>query len=121
MRGISPDQNAEGSNYDNFHITYDEYPMIVPKRAALLLDRLMVALHHAMENGGELAPGELEKDKVSKMNPHRKIVQQYLMQHRLPKEAASAEDSRLLDKLKDYDVDLNPEDLSRASNAPRAR
>ncbi|XP_017847238.1 uncharacterized protein LOC108603179 isoform X2 [Drosophila busckii] len=29
---------------------YDEYPMIVPKRAALLLDRLMVALHHALEN-----------------------------------------------------------------------
>ncbi|XP_039496749.1 uncharacterized protein LOC120454997 isoform X1 [Drosophila santomea] len=28
---------------------YDEYPMVVPKRAALLLDRLMVALHHALE------------------------------------------------------------------------
>ncbi|XP_034126184.1 uncharacterized protein LOC117582505 isoform X1 [Drosophila guanche] len=29
--------------------SYDEYPMVVPKRAALLLDRLMVALHHALE------------------------------------------------------------------------
>ncbi|KAH8263477.1 hypothetical protein KR044_009339, partial [Drosophila immigrans] len=32
---------------------YDEYPMVVPKRAALLLDRLMVALHHALENERE--------------------------------------------------------------------
>ncbi|KAL5281926.1 hypothetical protein ACFFRR_005307 [Megaselia abdita] len=30
---------------------YNEYPMIVPKkRAAMLLDRLMVALHHALED-----------------------------------------------------------------------
>lgn len=27
--------------------------MVVPKRAALLLDRLMVALHHALENERE--------------------------------------------------------------------
>lgn len=27
--------------------------MIVPKRAALLLDRLMVALHHALEDGDQ--------------------------------------------------------------------
>nr|QHB80528.1 allatostatin CC [Carabus violaceus] len=29
---------------------YDEYPVVVPKRAALLLDRLMVALKNAMED-----------------------------------------------------------------------
>lgn len=27
--------------------------MIVPKRAAMLLDRLLVALHHALEDGDE--------------------------------------------------------------------
>ncbi|KAM8716045.1 hypothetical protein ACLKA7_003000 [Drosophila subpalustris] len=35
---------------DGPDMSYDEYPMVVPKRAALLLDRLMVALHHALEN-----------------------------------------------------------------------
>ncbi|XP_018787538.1 PREDICTED: uncharacterized protein LOC108968177 isoform X1 [Bactrocera latifrons] len=34
---------------DRVEASYDEYPMVVPKRAALLLDRLMVALHHALE------------------------------------------------------------------------
>ncbi|XP_017473349.1 PREDICTED: uncharacterized protein LOC108364262 isoform X1 [Rhagoletis zephyria] len=34
---------------DRIETSYDEYPMVVPKRAALLLDRLMVALHHALE------------------------------------------------------------------------
>ncbi|XP_053696020.1 uncharacterized protein LOC128743455 [Sabethes cyaneus] len=32
-------------------VQYDDYPMVVPKRAAMLLDRLMVALHHALEKG----------------------------------------------------------------------
>uniref|UniRef100_A0A182FMZ2 Allatostatin CC n=1 Tax=Anopheles albimanus TaxID=7167 RepID=A0A182FMZ2_ANOAL len=32
-------------------VNYDDYPMVVPKRAAMLLDRLMVALHHALEKG----------------------------------------------------------------------
>lgn len=27
--------------------------MVVPKRAAILLDRLMVALHHALEDGDQ--------------------------------------------------------------------
>lgn len=38
---------------DAADMSYDEYPMVVPKRAALLLDRLMVALHHALENERE--------------------------------------------------------------------
>ncbi|XP_016963005.1 uncharacterized protein LOC108033250 isoform X2 [Drosophila biarmipes] len=43
---------------------YDEYPMVVPKRAALLLDRLMVALHHALEQErGEQRIGEFFGDK----------------------------------------------------------
>ncbi|XP_036329654.1 uncharacterized protein LOC118741788 isoform X2 [Rhagoletis pomonella] len=34
---------------DRIETSYDEYPMVVPKRAALLIDRLMVVLHHALE------------------------------------------------------------------------
>ncbi|GAB0089921.1 uncharacterized protein DMENIID0001_045470 [Sergentomyia squamirostris] len=114
MRGITPDANVESNDFNDFRVNYDEYPMIVPKRAALLLDRIMVALHHALENEGEMPPNEIEREKVSKMNPHRKIVQQYIhqqqAQQRRPKEMSSAEDSQLLDNLKDYDVDLNDSD-----------
>lgn len=47
---------APESNHDDYPdyllgVKYDEYPMIVPKkRAALLIDRLMVALQKAIEN-----------------------------------------------------------------------
>nr|QQW38903.1 allatostatin CC (AST-CC) precursor [Lygus hesperus] len=34
----------------NSQISYDDYPVVVPKRAALLLDRLMVALEKAVES-----------------------------------------------------------------------
>ncbi|XP_055858471.1 uncharacterized protein LOC129920942 isoform X2 [Episyrphus balteatus] len=42
-------EKAEFVNPATLQGNYDEYPLIVPKRAALLLDRLMVALHHALE------------------------------------------------------------------------
>ncbi|XP_063697729.1 uncharacterized protein LOC134828677 [Culicoides brevitarsis] len=31
-------------------VQHDDFPMVVSKRAAMLLDRLMVALHHALED-----------------------------------------------------------------------
>ncbi|XP_055920239.1 uncharacterized protein LOC129951905 isoform X2 [Eupeodes corollae] len=50
-RGNSGDsETGEVVKTSNVPGNYDEYPMIVPKRAALLLDRLMVALHHALED-----------------------------------------------------------------------
>ncbi|XP_031623979.1 uncharacterized protein LOC116341195 isoform X2 [Contarinia nasturtii] len=51
-RSASPDFNAENSEsgMDRINVSYDEYPMVVPKRAAMLLDRIMVALHHALED-----------------------------------------------------------------------
>ncbi|KAH8279830.1 hypothetical protein KR054_007963 [Drosophila jambulina] len=51
---------------DDSGLSYDEYPMVVPKRAALLLDRLMVALHHALEHerGGHRI-GDFYSDKNS--------------------------------------------------------
>ncbi|KAF6209711.1 hypothetical protein GE061_015460 [Apolygus lucorum] len=38
------------SDLADSQITYDDYPVVVPKRAALLLDRLMVALEKAVES-----------------------------------------------------------------------
>lgn len=51
-RQIAPENNAEHLAIANnpMQINYDEYPLVVPKRAAILLDRLMVALHHALED-----------------------------------------------------------------------
>ncbi|XP_030383914.1 uncharacterized protein LOC115631333 [Scaptodrosophila lebanonensis] len=48
--GSQPEQIFNAPSAGDMDMSYDEYPMIVPKRAALLLDRLMVALHHALEN-----------------------------------------------------------------------
>ncbi|XP_046866607.1 probable basic-leucine zipper transcription factor L [Drosophila willistoni] len=59
MPNDDTDNNSNNNNNNNNN--YDEYPlkfqcyflklqMVVPKRAALLLDRLMVALHHALEH-----------------------------------------------------------------------
>ncbi|KAH8391924.1 hypothetical protein KR215_009615, partial [Drosophila sulfurigaster] len=48
-----PEEIFSAPPNDATDMSYDEYPMVVPKRAALLLDRLMVALHHALENERE--------------------------------------------------------------------
>lgn len=50
--------------------------MVVPKRAAMLLDRLMVALHHALEDGdkegvqriSDLYAGSRSANKISHLN-----------------------------------------------------
>ncbi|KAJ6646951.1 hypothetical protein Bhyg_02168, partial [Pseudolycoriella hygida] len=52
-RSVSPDENEEHTDSSLHRISYDEYPLVVPKRAAILLDRIMVALHHALEDGDQ--------------------------------------------------------------------
>ncbi|XP_046391723.1 uncharacterized protein LOC124159870 isoform X2 [Ischnura elegans] len=44
-------QLTSASDYPDYPagVRYDEYPVVVPKRAALLIDKLMVALHRAMD------------------------------------------------------------------------
>ncbi|XP_053998921.1 uncharacterized protein LOC128887253 isoform X1 [Hylaeus anthracinus] len=37
-------------DFPDYATKYDEYPVVVPKRAALLLDRLMVALQKVVDN-----------------------------------------------------------------------
>uniref|UniRef100_A0A336M9M6 CSON011912 protein n=1 Tax=Culicoides sonorensis TaxID=179676 RepID=A0A336M9M6_CULSO len=45
--------NLESADSDSTKdVSFDDYPLVVPKRAAMLLDRLMVALHHALEDDG---------------------------------------------------------------------
>ncbi|XP_014242037.2 uncharacterized protein LOC106662452 [Cimex lectularius] len=38
------------TDYQQMGVSYDEYPVVVPKRAAVLLDRLMVALQKAVDS-----------------------------------------------------------------------
>ncbi|KAI4456311.1 calpain-7 [Holotrichia oblita] len=48
-RSAAPERLPE--DYSDFDLKYDDYPLIVPrKRAALLVDRLMVALQKAIED-----------------------------------------------------------------------
>nr|BAV78791.1 allatostatin CC [Plautia stali] len=37
------------TDYKEMGVQYDEYPVVVPKRAAMLLDRIMVALQKAVD------------------------------------------------------------------------
>ncbi|KAI8126678.1 hypothetical protein CVS40_3362 [Lucilia cuprina] len=61
---------------DQLESNYDEYPMVVPKRAALLLDRLMVALHHALEkeHSGSTRLSEFYNNKNNNNNNNKNIA-----------------------------------------------
>ncbi|XP_076647501.1 uncharacterized protein LOC143356040 [Halictus rubicundus] len=52
-------RNANSIDYPDYSTKYDEYPVVVPKRAALLFDQLMVALQKVVDNQnrGELGNG----------------------------------------------------------------
>lgn len=48
--------------------------MIVPKRAAILLDRIMVALHHALEDGDQEGVRRInDLYKESKSSQHKNV------------------------------------------------
>ncbi|XP_069683386.1 uncharacterized protein AstCC isoform X1 [Periplaneta americana] len=57
----APDYPDDGQG-----VHYDEYPVVVPKRTALLLDRIMVALQKAVEDekGARAFPDQLADSKV---------------------------------------------------------
>ncbi|XP_070164842.1 uncharacterized protein [Polyergus mexicanus] len=44
-------------DYPDYSAKYDDYPVIVPKRAALLFDQLMVALQKVVDNQGKSVIG----------------------------------------------------------------
>ncbi|XP_069683387.1 uncharacterized protein AstCC isoform X2 [Periplaneta americana] len=57
----APDYPDDGQG-----VHYDEYPVVVPKRTALLLDRIMVALQKAVEDekGARAFPDQLADSKM---------------------------------------------------------
>ncbi|KAG5676515.1 hypothetical protein PVAND_006344 [Polypedilum vanderplanki] len=60
------DDNLEKvEDSSSYKVNYDVYPIVFPKRAAMLLDRLMVALHHALEDDD---PKQLQK--INEMYRH---------------------------------------------------
>ncbi|XP_017858599.1 PREDICTED: uncharacterized protein LOC108610796 isoform X4 [Drosophila arizonae] len=82
---VSQPEEIFSAPNDAADMSYDEYPMVVPKRAALLLDRLMVALHHALENEREgHRIGEFYANKnlgPVKPSDYRNALQQQQQQH----------------------------------------
>ncbi|XP_029156355.1 uncharacterized protein LOC114929111 isoform X2 [Nylanderia fulva] len=54
----SADSNIANVDYPDYSTKYDDYPVVVPKRAALLLDQLMVALQKVVDNQGKSTVGE---------------------------------------------------------------
>lgn len=57
-------------DYPDYSTKYDEYPVVVPKRAALLFDRLMVALQKVVDNQNK---GELDGSRPFARSPHLPI------------------------------------------------
>ncbi|PBC32497.1 hypothetical protein APICC_09259 [Apis cerana cerana] len=56
-------------DYPDYSTKYDEYPVVVPKRAALLFDRLMVALQKVVDNQNK----ELDGSRPFARSPHLSI------------------------------------------------
>ncbi|XP_076375150.1 uncharacterized protein LOC117229961 isoform X1 [Megalopta genalis] len=55
-------RSVNSLDYPDYATKYEEYPVVVPKRAALLLDQLMVALQKAVDNQSK---GELGASRSS--------------------------------------------------------
>ncbi|KAK9296460.1 hypothetical protein QLX08_009516 [Tetragonisca angustula] len=56
QRALNKRNAPTNLDYPDYSAKYDEYPVVVPKRAALLFDQLMVALQKVVDNQGR---GEL--------------------------------------------------------------
>ncbi|XP_033198007.1 uncharacterized protein LOC117160972 isoform X1 [Bombus vancouverensis nearcticus] len=50
QRALSKRNAPTNLDYPDYSTKYDEYPVVVPKRAALLFDQLMVALQKVVDN-----------------------------------------------------------------------
>ncbi|XP_076167443.1 uncharacterized protein LOC143146741 isoform X2 [Ptiloglossa arizonensis] len=69
QRALGKRNPTTNLDYPDYPAKYDEYPVVVPKRAALLLDQLMVALQKVVDNQGR---GELAGNRpfVRSSGPH---------------------------------------------------
>lgn len=94
-------------------VQYDDYPMVVPKRAAMLLDRLMVALHHALEKGeGEEGAGRpINKVYRDAKYGGRPVTTGMVKQHHLPHQASKTEQL-----MKTYYAEAEAGDSDEAAN-----
>ncbi|KAH8403377.1 hypothetical protein KR222_011515, partial [Zaprionus bogoriensis] len=80
---VSQPEEIFSAPNDAADMSYDEYPMVVPKRAALLLDRLMVALHHALEN-------EREGHRIGEFYANKNLMQVRPTEYKVANEQAQA-------------------------------
>ncbi|XP_043270544.1 uncharacterized protein AstCC [Venturia canescens] len=55
-----PDNVPDNYDYYDYPEKYNDYPVVVTKRAALLLDRLMVALQKAIDDQGGSESGGMD-------------------------------------------------------------
>ncbi|KAH8413020.1 hypothetical protein KR009_007444 [Drosophila setifemur] len=97
---------------DDSGLSYDEYPMVVPKRAALLLDRLMVALHHALE---QERTGQRIGDLFAEKNNFNDKVGEYpneIAEHQTADEGMYSEDDPTIDMNYDF---RNVNEINRAT------
>ncbi|CAL1688265.1 unnamed protein product [Lasius platythorax] len=67
----SAGNNIANVDYPDYAAKYDDYPVVVPKRAALLLDQLMVALQKVVDNPGK---GVIGSRGISKSSTPRFIA-----------------------------------------------
>ncbi|XP_055596714.1 uncharacterized protein LOC129746841 isoform X3 [Uranotaenia lowii] len=100
-------------------VQYDDYPMVVPKRAAMLLDRLMVALHHALEKGEGEDGGSRPINKVYRDAKYggRPVIAGMVKQQ--PALAASSGPNKAEQLMKSYYAEAEAgEDLDEANVIP---
>ncbi|XP_047352888.1 uncharacterized protein LOC124950362 [Vespa velutina] len=56
-RNAADNDPSANLDYPDYPAKYDEYPVVVPKRAALLFDQLMIALQKVVDNQGRAEIG----------------------------------------------------------------
>ncbi|CAO1343567.1 unnamed protein product [Diamesa tonsa] len=79
------ENNLEKAEEYPTKVNYDVYPLVFPKRAAMLLDRLMVALHHALEDDDQT-----EIKKINDLYRNGQFASQYKAQMDLQRRGHNA-------------------------------
>ncbi|XP_055638081.1 uncharacterized protein LOC129776451 [Toxorhynchites rutilus septentrionalis] len=99
-------------------VQYDDYPMVVPKRAAMLLDRLMVALHHALEKGEGEDGGGRPINKVYRDTKYggRPVTNGMVKQQQPPQQQQQPSKTEQL--MKSYYAEAEGEDSEEANVIP---
>lgn len=70
-RSVTSDEMANNVDYPDYSPKYSESYPVVPKRAALLFDQLMVALQKVVNNQDSIRKGSIGGKGISKSLAHR--------------------------------------------------